>query len=116
MIDDAVRAYLDALPPDRRPLFDRFHRLVMEAHPDADVILSYRMPTYVVGDYRLHVGVWKHGLSVYGWVAGRDGGFSARHPQLVNDTGTLRLPLADAERIGDDELRELAREALGGRQ
>jgi hypothetical protein len=29
-----------------RPLFDRFHRLVLETHPDAAVVLSYKIPTY----------------------------------------------------------------------
>ena len=35
--------------------------------PEADVALSYAMPTYQVGTNRLHVGVWKHGVSLYGW-------------------------------------------------
>ena len=65
MIDDAARDYIAALGPERRPLFDRVHRLILDVHPDADVVLSYQMPTYVVGDYRLYVGVWKHWLSFY---------------------------------------------------
>jgi hypothetical protein len=48
------------------------------------VVLSYKIPTYVVGRRRLFVGVWKHGLSVYGWDQGRDAGFIARHPELVH--------------------------------
>lgn len=38
--DDAVRDYIDAIVPEHRPLFDRIHRLVFEAHPDAEVVLS----------------------------------------------------------------------------
>lgn len=113
-MDDAARDHVDALAPDRRPLFDRVHRLILEEHPDAAVVLSYQMPTYVVGRHRLYVGVWKHWLSFYGWVPGRDGGFSARHPDLVTSKGTLRLRSADAARIPDDELRELVRAALRG--
>jgi len=113
-MDDAARAYVEALAPERRPLFDRVHRLIMGEHPDATVVLSYQMPTYVVGRYRLYVGVWKHGLSFYGWEPGRDGGFSARHPDLVTSKGTLKLRPADAARIPDDELRELVRAALDG--
>ena len=44
-MDDAVRNYIDAIAPQHRPLFDRLHRLVLEAHPDAVVVLSYQMPT-----------------------------------------------------------------------
>jgi uncharacterized protein YdhG (YjbR/CyaY superfamily) len=111
-MDDAVQDYIDAIAPPHRPLFDRIHRLILEAHPDAAVVLSYQMPTYKVGRRRLFVGVWKHGVSVYGWQQGRDGGFTARHPELKTSTGTIRLRPDDAAAIGDDELRDLVRAAL----
>jgi hypothetical protein len=62
-MDDAVRDYIDAIVPQHRPLFDRLHRLILEAHPDAAVVLSYQLPTYKAGRRRLFVGVWKHGVS-----------------------------------------------------
>ncbi len=111
-VDESVHAYLAALPPDSRTLYDRVHRLILEAHPSAHVLLSYKMPTYVVGDRRLHVAAWKHGLSLYGWDHDRDAGFATRHPELDSGKGTLRLPHAVAESIPDDELRELARAVL----
>jgi hypothetical protein len=86
-MDDAVRDYVEAIDPRHRPLFDRLHRLVLEAHPDAAVVLSYQIPTYRVGRNRLFLGVWKHGVSVYGFQQGRDGGFIARHPELKTSTG-----------------------------
>jgi len=55
-MDEAVRAYIDAVDPAYRPMFDRVHRLIMTAHPDADVVLSYQIPTYKVGKRRLYVG------------------------------------------------------------
>ena len=108
-----ARAYVDAVPPGRRPLLDRLQRLLLEVHPDAAMVLAYRMPTYVVGDRRLHVGVWKHGLSLYGWRAGEDAGFADRHPELVGERGTLRLPTAAMTSIEDEELRALLRACLG---
>jgi uncharacterized protein YdhG (YjbR/CyaY superfamily) len=111
-MDDAVRNYIDAIPSEHRPLFDRLHRLVLEARPDAAVVLSYQIPTYKVGRRRLFLGVWRHGVSVYGWQEGRDAGFSERHPELKPGKGTIRLRPADAAGISDDELRDLARAAL----
>ena len=111
-MDDAVRDYIDAIPSEHRPLFDRLHRLVLEARPDAAVVLSYQIPTYKVGRRRLFLGVWRHGVSVYGWQEGRDAGFSERHPELRTSKGTIRLRPADAAGISDDELRDLARAAL----
>jgi uncharacterized protein YdhG (YjbR/CyaY superfamily) len=113
-MDDAVRDYVEAIDPRHRPLFDRLHRLVLEAHPDAAVVLSYQIPTYRVGRNRLFLGVWKHGVSVYGFQQGRDGGFIARHPELKTSTGTIRLRPEDAAGISDEELRELVRSALDG--
>lgn len=104
-MDDEVTAYVDSIPHEQRPLFDRVHRLITQIQPGVSVVLKYKMPTYAVGERQLHVGVWKHGLSFYGWQAGKDGGFVVRHPELDSGKGTLRLPTGVAEGVGDDELR-----------
>ncbi len=103
-MDDAVRAYIDAIEPEYRPLFDRVHGLILGSHPGIEVVLSYQMPTYKVGRRRLSVGVWKHGLSLYGWGENRDAGFIARHPELKTSKGTVQLRPRDAEVISDEEL------------
>jgi uncharacterized protein YdhG (YjbR/CyaY superfamily) len=110
--DRAVQEYIDAITPEHRPLFDRVHRLILEAQPDATVVLSYQIPTYQAAGRRLHVGAWKHGISLYGWQQGGDAGFTSRHPGLRTGKGTIRLRPEDAEGIADDELRDLARAAL----
>ncbi len=111
-MDQAVMDYIDGLDPKRRVLFERIHRLILDACPKASVCLSYKMPTYTSGARRLHLGAWQHGLSIYGWKRHGDGGFTARHPALQTSTGTIRLRAEDAAAISDDEFRELARAAL----
>ncbi len=111
-MDASVVTYLEALPSAQRALFERVHRLVLEAHPAATVGLAYRIPTYVVGGRRLHIGAWKHGLSLYGWREGRAADFLARHPDLRSGKATIRLSLAAADTIPDAELRELVRATL----
>jgi uncharacterized protein YdhG (YjbR/CyaY superfamily) len=113
-VNDALRDYIDGIAPEHRPLFDRVHRLVVEAYPEAAMMLSYQIPTYKVGGRRLFVGVWKHGLSIYGWQRGRESGFVGRHPELKTSKGTVQLRPDDAARISDDELRDLVRAALDG--
>jgi hypothetical protein len=107
-----VQDYIDGIPPDHRPLFDRLHRLILTAHPGVQVILSYKMPAYQAGKRRIYVGAWKHGISVYGCGKDRDGGFTARHPALVTSTGTIRLRPEDAASAPDEEFLTLARAAL----
>jgi hypothetical protein len=108
--DEGLAGYIEAIGPERLPLFDRLHAIVLTEHPEAEVALAYGMPAYRVGVRRLNLGVWAHGVSVYGWRADRDGGFAARHPELRSGKATIRIRPADAEGISDDELRAL----LGG--
>ncbi|MGH2719048.1 MAG: DUF1801 domain-containing protein [Actinomycetota bacterium] len=111
-MDEAVQAYIDAILAEHRPLFDRVHGLVLEVHPEAIIALSYKMPSYQVGKRRIYAGAWQHGVSLYGWGQDRDGGFSARHPELLSGRATIRLRTGEADGIGDDELRALIRAAL----
>ena len=87
-------------------------RALLAAHPGAAVALSYQMPAYKVGSCRLYIGVWKHGVSIYGWKQGRAAGFTTRHPELRTSTGTIRLRPEDAAGISDEEFRDLVRSAL----
>jgi hypothetical protein len=114
-MDAATRAYVDAIPDATRPLFDRIHGLILGVHPDADVVITYDMPTYVVGERRLHVAAWKGWVSLYGWDADHDGGIVARFPTSSSGRGTLKIRPADAVQISDDELRSLIRGALDPR-
>jgi uncharacterized protein YdhG (YjbR/CyaY superfamily) len=110
-----VHAYINEIPAGHPPLFDRLHELIVRAHPEVAVTMSYKMPTYKSGDRRLFMATWKHGISVYGWRKDEDGGFVARHPGLKTSTGTIRLRPEDAAAISDEELLGLLRPALGGR-
>ena len=111
-IPPEVQDYIDGIAPAHRALFDRLQRLILQASPGARVTFSYKMPAYQAGARRLHVGAWKHGISVYGWQRDRDGGFSARHPELVTSKGTIQLRPDDAAGIADEEFLALARAAL----
>jgi uncharacterized protein YdhG (YjbR/CyaY superfamily) len=109
-MDAAFQTYVDGIDPEFRRLFDRMHGIVVAAHPEATLDLAYDMPTYRVGKRRLNLGVWKHGVSVYGWRRDNDGGFLDRHPDLLSSKTTLRIRPRDAEQISDDEFAAL----LGG--
>lgn len=111
-VDEAVQAYIDGIDPRHRPTFDRIHGLILAAYPEAAVTISYQIPTYHAGGQDLHLGVWKHGVSIYGSHQGRDSGFTARHPELKTSKGTIRLRPEDAAGIADDELSALVQAAL----
>jgi uncharacterized protein YdhG (YjbR/CyaY superfamily) len=110
--DEAVQTYIVGISPEHRPLFDRIHALVGIVHPDASLTLSYRIPTYVVGKRRLFVGVWKHGISIYGWKQEEALSFVERHPATKASKGTIRLRPEDSAEVSDEELCDLIRAAL----
>ncbi|MGH9129166.1 MAG: DUF1801 domain-containing protein [Acidimicrobiales bacterium] len=111
-MDQEVLKYIEAIPPEHRHLFDRVHRMILEACPEVEVVLSYKMPTYQMGDRRLHLAAWNHGVSIYGWKPQGDGGFTLRHPECWTSTGTIRLRTDHEATIADEEIRELARATL----
>jgi hypothetical protein len=112
VVDEAVRTYIDSIRADYRPLFDRLHGLILTAHPDAVVMLSYQIPAYKVGRRRLFLAAWQHGVSIYGWQEDRDAGFSGRHSELKSGKATIRLRPQDADGISDQEFTELIQAAL----
>jgi uncharacterized protein YdhG (YjbR/CyaY superfamily) len=111
-MDEAVRDYIAGIDQASRPLFDRVHQLILAAYPDVAVVISYQIPTYRVGRRRLHVGAWRHGVSIYGWPQGSEAAFAARHPALKTGKGTIRLRPEDAASVSDAELLELIHAAL----
>ena len=114
-VDEAVRGYIDAIPPEHRPLFDRLQKLILGLYPEATVVISYKIPTYRVEKGRLHIGTWKHGVSLYGWKQDGAEAFIARHPGLRTSKGTIQLRPEDAAALSDAELGELVHSALGAR-
>lgn len=112
-MDQSVQEYIDAIPPEFRPLFDRLHGLALQVRPEAEVLLSYGMPCYRVGRRRLFLGVWQHGVSIYGWSRSGGGGFADRHPGLTSGRATIRLRPEDAAEIPDQDFQELIRATFG---
>ena len=110
-VSEPVDAYVAAIDPVHRPLYDRIRGLIGEVAPDAEVTIAYGMPTFRTECGRVHVGVWRHGVSLYGWKAGGDGGFLARHPELGHGRGTIQLRADDA--VPDDDLRLLLGAVFG---
>ena len=104
-----VQAYIDGIPPGHRPLFERLHRLILTAHPGAQVTLSYkdaRLQGREPAPVRRRL---EHGILVCGWQKDRDGGFTSRHPELVTSKATLQPRDGDAPGISDEDFLGLAR-------
>ena len=113
-MDDVVSQYFHTTTDEHRALFARVHRLLLQAYPEVRVGMSYGMPTYRIGDCRLTVGLWKHGLSFYGANLARAAENSAAQAlnRLSTGVGTTRVRVTDATFISDEEFRALFAAAL----
>lgn len=111
-MDARLQEYIDAIAPEYLPLFERLRGIVTRVHPDAEFVFAYNMPTFRMGKRRLHLAVWQHGVSIYGWRRDHDGGFHERHHDLLSGKSTLRIRPEDAAGIADDEFADLLKGAL----
>jgi uncharacterized protein YdhG (YjbR/CyaY superfamily) len=112
-MSDEVQAYIDGIDAAHRPLFDRLAALAREVAPDAELVISYGIPTFKIGKQRLHLGTWKHGVSLYGWSDNDAADLLARHPKLRTGKGTIQLRSDAPDLVSDDELRQLMAGVLG---
>lgn len=60
-----VQRYMDAVPEEQRPLFDKLYALIMGLYPNAEVVISYQIPTYRVKSGWVALGYWKDDVSLY---------------------------------------------------
>jgi uncharacterized protein YdhG (YjbR/CyaY superfamily) len=106
-----VQAYVDALDPAHRRLFDHLHRLVLEEVPDADVVISYQIPLYRRGGR--HVGLNARrpdGVTLTATSPDHIEEFRRRHPEFRTGKASIRFGLADE--LPDDDIREVVRRAV----
>jgi uncharacterized protein YdhG (YjbR/CyaY superfamily) len=86
----SVDEYIAAQPPAAQVRLRELRAIIREAVPQAAELISYGMPTYKLGRWRVHVGAARHHCALYGAPL-------AAFPDDLRgyDTtrGTLRFPL-----------------------
>jgi uncharacterized protein YdhG (YjbR/CyaY superfamily) len=104
-----VRDYIAGVPAEHRPIFDRLHRLIIDTLPDARVVISYKMPAYVVAGGRVSLSDGPRGVSLATTVADPITAFKAKHPRFKTGKVTVLFPpYAD---VPADDVQALVRAA-----
>ena len=109
-MDEAVQRYIDSIPAEQRPLFDRLQSLVLELYPAAEIVLSYQVPTYKVGGGRVSLGLWKDGVSLYTTDPEHIESFTSKHPTVKSGKASLNFTLTDE--LPAEDLREVVHRAI----
>jgi uncharacterized protein YdhG (YjbR/CyaY superfamily) len=109
-----VDAYIDGLPEERREPMRQLRAIVREVAPDADELITYRMPGFKLGDrFLVSFDAFKRHYSLF---PGSAFVIAAIGPEIephVAGRGTLRftaaepLPLGLIRRVVEARLREV---------
>lgn len=109
-VNQELEDYFEAVPPERKAVFEQLHGLILSLYPEAAVDLSYRMPTYRVGDGWVAIANQKHYVSLYTCGAQHLAGFRAAHPEIRTGKGCINFK-PDAE-LPVDAVAQVIRHAI----
>lgn len=111
----AVDEYIASQPEGVRGVLERVRGAIRKAVPEAQEVISYKMPTYTLyGRRLLYFAVWKKHYSMY---AATEQVVEAFRDELASyevDKGTIRFPLSEPvpvkliERIAKFRAKEAA--------
>jgi uncharacterized protein YdhG (YjbR/CyaY superfamily) len=105
-----VRRYVDSVPTDRRPLFDELQSLILGMYPNAEVVISYQIPTYRAKSGWVGLGYWKEGVSLYTNGPHHIAEFQAKYPGIKTGKGSINLKTSD--RVPLAALKKVVRHAI----
>lgn len=92
-----VQQFVDAVSDERRPLLDQLHSLILSLYPDAEVVISYGIPTYKAKAGRVGLGLWKGGVTLHTFGARHlVEEFSAKYPAFRTTTAGINFKVSDA--------------------
>ena len=92
----SVDQYIAAQPEAVRSILGRVRDAIRKALPDAQEVISYKMPTYILGGKRLlYFAVWNKHYSIYAATEQVLTAFQKELSAYEVDKGTIRFPLAE---------------------
>jgi uncharacterized protein YdhG (YjbR/CyaY superfamily) len=107
---DSFEQYAEGVPAPFRPMFDRLHELILEVHPEADVVIQYQVPTYLVGKAKVFLGTWKQGVTLYTTDPKNVEEFRREHPKIKVNKASINFR-ADEE-LPEEDVRAVLERAL----
>jgi len=94
-VNKDVQRFMDAVPEDQKPHFNQLHALIMSMYPDAEIVISYQVPTYKVKSRWVALGYWKGGVSIYTNSPEHIAAFKAQHPAVKTGKASINFKLTE---------------------
>jgi uncharacterized protein YdhG (YjbR/CyaY superfamily) len=95
-MDEKVQRYLDAVPAERRPLFETLRALILDLYPEAQVLIWYGLLTFRARSGWVALGFWKGGVSLYTDSPDHIALLRAEHPECRTNKASINLKVGDA--------------------
>jgi hypothetical protein len=111
-MNEEVQRFVDAVPEDRRPLFDSLRLLIERLYPEAALTLWYGVPTFKSKSGWVSLSYWKDGVSLHTNGRHNIAEFKAAYPRVKTGTGTINLKLTDD--VPEEALEWVIRRAMEG--
>ena len=105
-----VKHYIDAVQDERRQLFDTLQTMIMDLYPDADVVMSYKIPTYKVKPGWVALGYWKNGVSLYTNGPHHIMEFEKKYPAIKTGKGSINFKITDV--VPETDLKQVIKHAV----
>lgn len=86
-----VAEYIRGCPVATQGILVKVLSAIRETAPAATELISYNMPTFVVGGRKLHVGAFKNHIGIFPPI--REGALQERLKPYQGEKGNLRFPI-----------------------
>ena len=87
-----ISAYIAAAAPKAKPILRKIRDTVRDAAPDAEEIISYRMPAFRQGGILIYFAAFKNHIGVFPPIKGDEKLIAAAAP-YAGPKGNLQFPL-----------------------
>jgi uncharacterized protein YdhG (YjbR/CyaY superfamily) len=89
---ETIDAYIAAASPEARPILEKIRAVVRAAAPDAEEVVSYRMPAFKQDGILVYFAAFKQHIGLFPPVRG-DAALEAAAAPYAGEKGNLRFPL-----------------------
>jgi uncharacterized protein YdhG (YjbR/CyaY superfamily) len=105
-----VEEYLNTVPAERKARMEKIHTIILDLFPKTIVDMTYKMPTYRVGEGWVALANQKQYISVYTCGYHHIESFKTKHPKVKTGNGCINF--RDTDEIPISDLQDVVRHAI----
>ena len=105
-----VQHYFSQIPAERNERFQTLHSLIITLYPEAEVDLTYKMPTYKVGKGWVALANQKNYISLYTCGYHHIESFKKNHPKIKTGKGCINF--RDKDPLPVKDIQEVVKHAI----